>query len=172
VTVVAYVAVGSNIRPETNIPAALDKLLRAVRVTAISSFYRTPALDRPGDPDFLNGVWQIETDVAARALKFDVLRRIEKELGRKRSTDKYAPRTIDLDLIVYGDAAIAEPRLRVPDPDIRSRAFVALPLLELSPELVLADTEERLAELPVALSRPQLRADREITDLLRERIGR
>jgi 2-amino-4-hydroxy-6-hydroxymethyldihydropteridine diphosphokinase len=194
--VVAYVAVGSNIQPEANIPAALDRLLRAVRVAASSTFYRTPPLvchghvplraradDATGSqqqtaaarathPDFLNGVWLVETGLAARVLKFDVLRRIEEELGRKRLADKYAPRTIDLDLIVYGDAAIAEPDLRVPDPDIRSRAFVALPLLELSPELVLADTGERLAELPVALSRPQLRADREITDLLRERIGR
>lgn len=171
-SIVAYVAVGSNIQPEANIPAALDKLRRAARVTASSTFYRTAALDRPGDPDFLNGVWQIETDLSPHALKFDVLRRIEEELGRKRSADKYAPRTIDLDLIVYDNAAIAEPDLRVPDPDIRTRPFIALPLLELSPEVVLADTGERLAALPVVLSRPQLTADREVSDLLRERIGR
>ena len=145
--VVAYIAVGSNIRPETNIPAALGKLMRSVRVTATSTFYRTAALRRPGDPDFRNGGWRVETDLGARALKFTVLRRIEEELGRARCADRYAPRTMDLDLLEYGGMAIDQPDLRVPDPDIRSRPFLAAALLELCPELVLADSGERLAEV-------------------------
>ena len=171
-TVVAYVGVGSNIQPEANIPAALERLMRFVRVTASSIFYRTPALKRSGDPDFLNGVWQIETDLHARVLKFTVLRRIEEELGRARTADRYAPRTIDLDLLVYDDAAINEPGLCVPDPDVRSRPFLAAPLLELSPGLVLADTGEPLAS--VWHGRPggcgPLAADRRLTEQLRERI--
>ncbi|MCY3022976.1 MAG: 2-amino-4-hydroxy-6-hydroxymethyldihydropteridine diphosphokinase [Planctomycetota bacterium] len=171
---------GSNIRPEANIPAALEKLMRAVRVTATSTFYRTAALQRSGtgeegrttDPEFLNGVWKIETDLDARALKFTVLRRIEDELGRTRTADKYAPRTVDLDLLVYGDTAIDEAGLRVPDPDIRSRSFLALPLLELCPDLALADTGERLAALPVAAAGTQLAPDRALTDWLTERIKR
>ena len=165
--VVAYIAVGSNIQPEANIPAALDKLMSCVRVTASSTFYHTAALQRPGGPEFLNGVWQIETDLDARALKFTVLRRIEEELGRTRTADRYAPRTIDLDLLVYGSAAINEPDLRVPDPDIRSRPFLAAALLELAPELVLADSGERLAALASRLCADgTLTADREMTEQL------
>jgi 2-amino-4-hydroxy-6-hydroxymethyldihydropteridine diphosphokinase len=169
-SVAAYIAVGSNIRPEENIPAALDRLRRAVRVTASSTFYRTAALDRPGDPDFLNGVWRIETELPACALKFDVLRRIEDALGRTRGADRYAPRTIDLDLLLHGEAVIAEPGLRIPDPDIRARVFLAVPLLELAPALVLPDTGESLASLPVARAGSGLTPDVSLTELLRKRI--
>jgi len=176
VNVVAYVAVGSNLQPEANIPAALERLLSFVRVTASSTFYRTAALRRPGDPEFLNGVWQIETPLNARALKFSVLRGIENELGRIRGVDRYAPRTLDLDLLVYGEAAINEPGLRVPDPDIRSRPFLAAPLLELSAGLVLADTGETLAGVWRGRLGPEagepLVADRGMTEQLRERIRR
>jgi 2-amino-4-hydroxy-6-hydroxymethyldihydropteridine diphosphokinase len=168
--VAAYVAVGSNIRPEEHIPAALDRLQRALRVTASSTFYRTAALDRPADPDFLNGVWRVETDLAPRSLKDNVLRCIENELGRVRSPDRYAPRTLDLDLLLHGNAVIAEPGLRLPDPDIRTRAFLAVPLLELAPALVLPDTGEPLASLPVARARTALAPDERLTKLLRERI--
>jgi len=194
VAVAAYIAVGSNIHPETNIPAALDKLMRFVRVTASSTFYRTAPLSAPGtpagkgaratggnvgatsrgDPEFLNGVWRIETGLDARALKFTVLRRIEEELGRTRGTNRYAPRTIDLDLLIYGSMAINEPDLRVPDPDIRSRPFLAVPLLQLAPDLVLADNGERLADVCHGGPRPcageALMPDREITEQLNERI--
>ena len=90
-------------------------------------------------------VWHIQTAVSARALKFGILRGIETDLGHARSADKYAARPIDLDLAVYGDAVIDEPDLHVPDPDIRERPFVAVPLLGLAPNLVMPDTGEPLA---------------------------
>jgi dihydroneopterin aldolase/2-amino-4-hydroxy-6-hydroxymethyldihydropteridine diphosphokinase len=123
----AFIGVGSNIAPEKNIREALRLLARLVRIVAISTFYRTPAIDRPSDPDFYNGVVAIETDLRPMALKSKVLRKIEAALGRRRSADKYASRTIDLDLLV----------LTPPDPDILNRAFVAVPLAEIEPDLLL-----------------------------------
>jgi 2-amino-4-hydroxy-6-hydroxymethyldihydropteridine diphosphokinase len=122
----AFIGVGSNIAPEKNIREALRLLAGSVRIVAISTFYRTPAIDRPSDPDFYNGVVAIETDLRPMALKSKVLRRIEAALGRRRSADKHASRTIDLDLLV----------LTPPDPDILNRAFVALPLAEIEPDLL------------------------------------
>lgn len=142
-----FLAVGSNIEPEEHIPAALRRLGRSERVTGISTFYCTAAIGRPEQPAFLNGVWRIETTTAPRALKFDVLRSIEAELGRIRDRDKYAPRTIDLDILLYGDLVMVEADLRIPDPDLRSRPFLAVPLLELVPNLVLPDTGEPLSAI-------------------------
>jgi dihydroneopterin aldolase/2-amino-4-hydroxy-6-hydroxymethyldihydropteridine diphosphokinase len=175
----AYVAVGSNIDPENNIRAALAKLRRQVRVTAVSTFYRTPFLPPKGQraaappeqPPYVNGVWRIETDKDPRALKTQVLQRIEEDLGRRRGADKYAPRTIDLDLAVYGDRVLNEPGLQVPHPEIRERPFVAVPLLEIAPDLVLADTGEPLASLPVTRRTEDMQTLGEFTVDLRETAG-
>jgi dihydroneopterin aldolase/2-amino-4-hydroxy-6-hydroxymethyldihydropteridine diphosphokinase len=110
-------------------------------------FYRTEPLDERDQPSFLNGVWQIKTRLVARELKFDVLRPIETDLGRVRTADTYAARPIDLDVLIYGDLVIDEPDLQIPDPDIRTRLFISVPLLELDPDLVLPDTGEPLASL-------------------------
>src|SRR5262245_53443950 len=95
----AFIGVGSNIAPEENIREALRRLTQSVHVVSISTFYREPAIDRPEDPDFYNGVVAIDTDLPPGKLKGAVLRRIEAALGRRRSADKYAARTIDLDLL-------------------------------------------------------------------------
>lgn len=166
-----YIAVGSNIEPEKHIPLALDRLQKAVRVKACSTFYKTPPIGRPGQPEFLNGVWRIETQVTARELKFGVLRRIEAQLGRVRTTDQYAARPIDLDIAVYGEAVIREPDLRVPDPEVYGRPSIAVPLLELAPDLVLPDTGRRLSSLPSAQSRADLKPVPRVTEALRARIG-
>ncbi|MBM3240842.1 2-amino-4-hydroxy-6-hydroxymethyldihydropteridine diphosphokinase [Candidatus Poribacteria bacterium] len=166
----AYIAVGSNIEPEKNILNALGILKRYVRVKASSTFYRTMPLGRPEQAVFLNGVWHIETVKTARALKFDLLRRIEAELGRVRTDDKYAARTIDLDIAVYGDEVINEPDIHLPDPDIRHRPFIAIPLLELAPALALPDTGEQLSSLPVTQDRTGLEPLDVFTASLRERI--
>jgi 2-amino-4-hydroxy-6-hydroxymethyldihydropteridine diphosphokinase len=115
---VVYVAVGSNIDPERNIPEALRRLAENVTVGATSRFYRTEPLGRPGQPPFLNGVVRVRTALDAEILKFKVLRGIEKALGRERTADTYAPRTIDLDILLFDTAMIERPGLRIPDPDI------------------------------------------------------
>jgi 2-amino-4-hydroxy-6-hydroxymethyldihydropteridine diphosphokinase len=163
----AFVAVGSNIEPETNVPRALAFLKTQVLIAAVSTFYRTTAVDRPGQPDFVNGVIRIRTTRPPREVKFDVLRRVEDELGRVRTGDKYAPRTIDLDLIVYDTMVIDKPDLHLPDPAIRVYPFVAIPLLELACDLVLPDTQIALADEPITKSSIGLRPMPVFTESLR-----
>jgi 2-amino-4-hydroxy-6-hydroxymethyldihydropteridine diphosphokinase len=116
-------------------------------VTATSTFYRTPAIGRPGQPDYLNGVWRIGTHLSPRDLKFNELRRIEDKLGRVRGPDKYAARTIDLDVLLCGREVLDDPDCQVPAPEIRKRLFLVTCLLELDPDLVMPDTGEPLASL-------------------------
>ncbi len=169
-SVVAFVAVGSNIDPERNIEMALRKLQQLAFLHATSTFYRTPPLERPDQPMFVNGACKISSSLSPRQLKFQVLRRIEDELGRNRTGDRHAPRTVDLDLIIYGDAVIEEAGLRLPDPDIRRRAFIAVPLLELAPGLRLPGSLEPLASLPVAQSMEGLVPLASFTKQLRQRL--
>src|SRR3990170_4754101 len=112
----AFVAVGSNIDPETNVRRALLLLAREVRLLGISTFYQTKPIDRPDQPPFYNGVIEIETELPPGELKHSLLRRIERELGRVRTEDKHAPRAIDLDLLLYDDVTLEEEGLRLPDP--------------------------------------------------------
>jgi len=134
----AYIAFGSNLgNREAHVRAALAKIGRTpgVRMTAISSFLENPAVGM-GDsaPAFLNGVAAIETTLEPRAL-LDRLLHIERELGRERS-DKWSPRTIDLDLLLYGDRVIDEEGLSIPHPRMHERRFVLAPLAEIAPDLL------------------------------------
>ena len=167
--VVAYIAVGSNIEPEKNVPAAVAMLSREVRVLGVSQFYRTKAVERPEQGDYRNGVVKIATDLGPAELKHGVLRAIETKLGRVRSADRYAARTIDLDVILYRDLVLAQEDLVLPDAAIRTRAFVAVPLLEIAPDLVLPDNGERLAELPVVGRTAGLEPDPALSSLSMER---
>ena len=166
----AYIGVGSNVDPEQNIAAALRLLKKAVRPTAVSTFYATAALRSPGDPPFWNGVFQVETLFAPRVLKFDVLRPIEAHLGRRRPADPYAPRTIDLDLLLHENTVLNEPDLQLPSADIAQRPFVAIPLLELAPALVLPGSGRKLAELAAAMPREGLEPLPEFTAKLRREV--
>ena len=169
-TSVCYVAVGSNMDPERNIPAALEELSRRARITGISTFHQTPALGRPDQPDYLNGVVRIETDLPPREIKFGVLRAIEEKLGRVRTGDRYAARPIDLDLILYGDLVLSSADLTLPDPDIPRRAFVGAPLAELDPEGTLPDTGQRFAELFSSEGKEALIPQEAFTSTLRRRM--
>ena len=168
--VIAYIAVGSNIRPAENVPLAVKLLGEKVEVVAVSRFYRTRALDRPEQADYRNGVVAVRTSMTPRELRDEVLRPIEAALDRKRSVDKYAPRTMDLDLILFGDEVVREAGLTLPDDDLRARPFVAVPLLELAPELVLPDDGARLADLPAARMTEDLETDTVLSDTLKERL--
>lgn len=171
-----YIGVGSNIDPELNIPAALGLLKSKGRIAGVSTFYRTQAiassnasgslLPRSIGAEFYNGVIRFETCYEARELKFEVLRGIEQALGRVRSDDKCAPRPIDLDIVVYGDEVIDEPDMVIPDPEIPARAFLAVPLLELEPEIVLPGMSARLADVCVFDASAMTALD-EFTDMLR-----
>ena len=166
----AYIAVGSNIEPERNIAAALALLRGYVQVTGISTFYRTAAIDRPEQPDFVNGVFAVRTAVGPRALKYDILRGIERQLGRVRTADQFADRPIDLDVVLYGRDILDDPDLYLPDPDI-ARPFVGLAILELVPDMVLPGSRHSLATLFSAQDREMLRPMAEFTRQLKGSIN-
>jgi 2-amino-4-hydroxy-6-hydroxymethyldihydropteridine diphosphokinase len=163
----AFIGVGSNIESELNITDALARLSKYVDITGISSFYKTAPLLRENQDDYLNGVWQINTSMPPRELKFGVLRTIEKELHRNRESDKYAPRTIDLDLLLYGYMVIQEDDITIPDPDICKRSFIAFPLSELNPHLVMPDTKKPIIDILNALSKDNMIPDTAFTESLR-----
>jgi len=130
---VAFIAVGSNIEPRANIVAALTALMKSAQVVCSSTFYRTEALGPETQPPFINGVWQVHSEMGPVQIREDLLRPIESKLGRRSVEDKFAPRTIDLDLVLYNDLVIDEMDLRLPHPDI-ARPFVCVPVLELLEE--------------------------------------
>jgi len=175
--VAAYVAVGSNIDPRPNVVRAVELLAEQMPLTGVSTFWRTASLGADGLPDggpeFVNGVVRTAAPCGARRLKFDVLRAIEAQLGRaeRSRAARFAPRTIDLDVVLFGDEVIDEPDLRIPSPDI-GRPFVAAGLLELDPDLVLPGSGEVLSCLWPGGTWPGLAADAELTAQLKERCER
>lgn len=133
---VAFVGIGSNLEdPRAHVLRALDELaeLPGTRVTARSSLYRTAPIGHAAQPDFINAVAAVDTQLSPDALLRE-LQAIESRHRRKRSFPN-APRTLDLDLLLYGDARIDEPGLSVPHPRMHERAFVLQPLLEIAPQV-------------------------------------
>jgi len=169
-----FVGVGSNLSPERNLPAALAALAGHASVQAVSTVYITEPIDRPEQPWYRNAVWAATTALAPEAL-VATLKQIEASLGRTRSADRFASRTIDLDLLLYGEEAL--PHLDVPANDIWERAFVACPLAELAPTLRARPpdrAEHRRIEEPIELvaarlesAQGRLCSDPELTQTLR-----
>jgi 2-amino-4-hydroxy-6-hydroxymethyldihydropteridine diphosphokinase len=134
----AFVGLGSNLgERETTLRAAIGRLrtIPNVEVLGVSSLRDTEPVGNVDQPRFLNGAVELETDLSARAL-LGILLELERAFGRDRSTaPPMGPRTLDLDLLVYGDATIDEPLLEVPHPRLHERRFVLEPLAELDPGL-------------------------------------
>jgi 2-amino-4-hydroxy-6-hydroxymethyldihydropteridine diphosphokinase len=132
----AYIGLGANLgEREATLKRALDAIdaLPSTRVWMISRFHETKPVGVEDQPDFVNAVARIETSLEPRAL-LDSLLEIERRLGRDRSREqRWGPRTIDLDLLVYGDVEIGEPGLVVPHPRVLERPFVTEPLREVMP---------------------------------------
>jgi 2-amino-4-hydroxy-6-hydroxymethyldihydropteridine diphosphokinase len=166
----AFVAVGSNIEPERNVERGLERLARSVCIDRLSTFYRTSPVDGRESPPFINGMVELTTALAPLTLKLSVLRPIETELGRQRTADKYADRTLDLDLVLYGDLVTSSPELVLPDPELAQRPFLAFPLLELAPELRLPGSRASLSELAEALGASTMQPLVEYTEHLRRSI--
>ncbi|EJJ0547648.1 2-amino-4-hydroxy-6-hydroxymethyldihydropteridine diphosphokinase [Cronobacter sakazakii] len=144
----AFIALGSNLaEPLSQVNNALAALARipGSRVVATSSFYRTPPLGPQDQPDYLNAAVALETTLSAEAL-LDNTQRIELEQGRVRKAERWGPRTLDLDIMLFGDATINTERLIVPHYDMKNRAFMLLPLSEIAPALRFPDGE-RLADV-------------------------
>jgi len=143
--VTAHVALGANLgdaRATVSAAiAALDRLPQT-RLLRASGLYRSAPWEASG-PDFINAVAAIETGLDAHEL-LRALQALELQAGSERPY-RNAPRTLDLDLLLYGDAVIDSPELSVPHPRLRERAFVLLPLAEISPALVSADALQAVA---------------------------
>lgn len=137
-TVAAFIGVGSNLdEPVSRVRGALGELERlpATRVVQCSSLYRTAPVGYLDQPDFINAVARIETALDPHRLLAALLE-IETRYGRVRSVLN-APRTLDLDILLYGDRTIGERGLNVPHPRMHERAFVLVPLAEIAPEIVI-----------------------------------
>lgn len=143
----ALVAIGSNVEPERNVPRGLEMLGLRFALTATSTAYRTPPVGGSSpQPDFVNLVVRIRTDLAPRALR-EACRRIEERCGRRRTADRYAPRTLDLDVVLFDDVARDYGSWRLPDPDLCERAFVLVPAAEVAPAWVHPEAKRTLAAL-------------------------
>ncbi|HEX4953641.1 MAG TPA: 2-amino-4-hydroxy-6-hydroxymethyldihydropteridine diphosphokinase [Thermoanaerobaculia bacterium] len=165
-----FLSLGSNVRPEVHLPAAAASLAGRSCLLAVSRIYETPAVGAPDAPAFWNAAALIDTDLAPLALKLELLRPLEAEAGRVRTADRNAPRTLDLDLVLYGDLVLAdlERGLVIPDPDLLRFAHVALPVAELDPDRPHPQTGEPLGEiarrLAAAAKGIQVRRERLLPD--------
>jgi 2-amino-4-hydroxy-6-hydroxymethyldihydropteridine diphosphokinase len=166
----AFVSVGSNINPAENVRKAIHMLALQARIVGVSTIYLTEAEGRPEQPPYYNCVVEIETEAPPVELKHQVLRCIEEDLGRERSEDEYAPRPIDLDLIVYDDLVMETDDLTLPDPQILHRPFLAIPLHELAQELKLPGLNMRIEEVVAALPQGSMKPLENYTKLLRRDI--
>lgn len=136
-----YIAIGSNLAsPLEQVNAALAALAQIPesQIVAVSPFYRTPPLGPQDQPDYLNAAVALETTLAPETL-LDHTQRIELQQGRERKAHRWGPRTLDLDIMLYGDRQIATPRLTVPHYDMKNRAFMLLPLAQIAPDLRFPD---------------------------------
>jgi 2-amino-4-hydroxy-6-hydroxymethyldihydropteridine diphosphokinase len=140
-TAVVYVAIGSNVDPMANVPAALELLASQANLTGLSRFYRTAAISERPQDDFVNGVVRLETERAPLPFKFEILRPIEARLGRERGEDKFAPRTLDLDILLFDDVQANGPDLELPAPELFERPFLVQCLLEVAPDISIPGLE-------------------------------
>lgn len=133
-----FLALGSNIgNRRENLRMALAYLSRNARIVAVSSLYQSEAVVLPGDapgPEFFNAVCEVDTDLAPEGL-LSFVKAIEREIGR-RPAGRWAPRPIDIDILLYGEHIVESDSLTIPHPLLHERAFVLVPLAELAPDLV------------------------------------
>jgi len=140
-----YVAAGSNIEPERHLTRAVAGLEREFPGAVFSRWYRNRAVGFTGD-DFINLVAGFDTGLPVRAV-LERLHAIEMLCGRPRAAPRWAPRAMDLDVLLYGDLICAAPDLQLPRPDLLRRAYMLGPLAELAPEVVHPTAHASIGEL-------------------------
>lgn len=147
-----YLALGANISgpagpPESTLAAAAERLAALGQIAARSSLYSTTPVGLADQPRFLNAVLALETDLTAREL-LDQLLRIERDFGRDRSASiPNGPRTLDLDILLYGNEILNQPGLEIPHPRLAERAFVLIPLAEIASNLAVPGTARTVQQL-------------------------
>lgn len=138
---IAYIAVGSNLaKPILQAKQAIEALkqLPKSQFIATSSLYSSTPMGPQDQPEYINAVVVIDTQLSPLAL-LDCTQAIEQEQGRERKAERWGPRTLDLDILLYGDEIIDSPRLTVPHYGMKVREFVLYPLDEIAPDLSLPD---------------------------------
>jgi len=138
-----YLGIGSNLdNPVMQIYEAVDRLkaIPGVTVKKLSSLYESSPMGPQDQPDFINAVVAIETNLSAEEL-FTFLKRIEGVQGRKQTDERWGPRPIDLDILLFGDEMIETAQLTIPHPGLKLREFVVYPLIEVAPHLILPTGE-------------------------------
>ncbi|AOV97786.1 2-amino-4-hydroxy-6-hydroxymethyldihydropteridine diphosphokinase [Edwardsiella hoshinae] len=133
-----YLALGSNLAdPQRQVCQAIQALaaLPHCQLAAVSSLYRTRPLGPQEQPDYINAAVALDTTLAAEAL-LDCTQHIELSHGRERKAERWGPRTLDIDIMLFGSQVIASERLTVPHYDMMNRRFMLLPLAEIAPDLV------------------------------------
>lgn len=143
---ITFIGIGSNLgERKSYIRLALEKISSLGKNLCYSHVYRTKPYGETAQPDFLNMVVKMETDLSPETL-LEHLLSIETELGRKR-TKKWGPRTIDLDILFYDNLILTTPKLTIPHPDLQNRAFVLKPLMDIDPSFVHPILGKTIAEL-------------------------
>ncbi len=137
----AYIGLGGNLGDRQRYLERALALLDAedgIDVVAVSRVRETEPVGYLDQPPFLNSVAAVQTTLSPRAF-LERLLAVERSLGRKRTGPRFGPRTVDLDLLLYGDVTVDEPSLRIPHPRLTERRFVLEPLAEIAPDLALPD---------------------------------
>jgi 2-amino-4-hydroxy-6-hydroxymethyldihydropteridine diphosphokinase len=146
-TNLAYLSLGSNIEPERNLPAAVALLHRYGVVQAVSSVWESPPVGLTDQPDFLNAAVLLETGLSAQSLRKKAIAAVETALGRVRTENKNAPRTIDIDIMLFNRDILQVHGRHIPDPEVLERPFVAIPLAEIAPDYVHPKTGQSLRDI-------------------------
>jgi len=146
-TNLAYLSLGSNIEPEQNLPKAVAKLAQYGRIRATSSIWQTAAVGFSDQPDFLNAAVLLETEMTARILRQQAITHIENSLRRVRTENKNGPRTIDIDIMLFNRDVLSIGARSIPDPELLTRAFAAIPMAEIAPDYVHPEVKLTLAEI-------------------------
>lgn len=148
-----YIALGSNLRhPLEQVQLAISTLseLKDITLLAVSPFYRSVPLGPTNQPDFLNAVIKAKTSLSPESL-FEILQKIEFWQGRQRRKERFGPRTLDLDILLYDDLILNSSQLTIPHYDLKNREFVLYPLFDIEPNLLFPDGEslvDRLKKTP------------------------
>lgn len=163
-----YLSLGSNISPQANIRSALIMLSKYVHINNVSPIFITPPLGGVKQPDYLNCVVEVllKYPISHLSFKSQIIRKIEDALGRKRSIDKYAPREIDIDILLFENVIENSSECIIPSPEIFERDFVFAGLLYLNPQLKVFPYDQPLLEFAKNYELHLLRIDCAYTQMI------
>ena len=162
-----FFSLGSNIEPEKYLPAAVEALKQIGRIVSVSQVWESRAVGGTSQAKYLNAAMLMETSLSAGELCRQAIPEVERQLDRVRDpAEKYAPRTIDIDVVLFNRHTLQIGHRHVPDPDILDRPFLAVPLAELDSGYIHPEFGRSLGEIAAALDSRGLRLRRDVKLLL------